>query len=117
MATPVTAAMAAILDALTAGGVRAVADERDIVPPCVLLNAPSLAYRFGKGGWSADWTLWAIVPDSGRLVALENLDLLMSQVQTALGGAVVAAAPISVAGVDGSPPLPGYALTWQETIH
>jgi hypothetical protein len=108
--------MGAIVDRLTAAGVRAVVDERDIAPPCVMLRSPSLAWRFGKGGWSAEWVLWAVVPDSGTMVALENLDLLMEQVQQALAGAIVTATPITVGGIDGSPPVPGYALTWTDTI-
>jgi hypothetical protein len=103
-------------DRLEAAGIRVAVDERDINPPCVLINHPSLRYRFGKGGWSGEWSMWAIVPDSGRRVALDNLDDLMGAVQQALSGLILTATPISVAGVDGSPPLPGYDLVWTETI-
>lgn len=114
--TSVTAAMTAITDRLNAAGIRAVVDERDVNPPCALLRPPALAYRFNKGGWTASWSLWAIVPDGGRRTATEALDVLMGDIQTALGGAVVTALPINVTGIDGQPALPGYDMSWQDTI-
>lgn len=114
--TSITEAMTALVDALTGAGIRAVVDERDINPPCAMVNPPAVDYRFGKGSWSATWRVWAIVPDSGRNVALANLDALMTDIQAALGGRVAGATPISVAGVDGAGPLPGYEMTFTTTL-
>lgn len=108
--------MTSIVDTLTAAGVRAVVDERDVNPPCALVNAPSLTYRFNKGGWDAVWSVWAIAGDAGRRPAIAALDDLMGEIQTALAGAVVTATPIMVTGVDGSPALPAYDMRWTDRI-
>ncbi len=105
-----------MVDALVDAGIRAVVDERDINPPCALVNPPAVTYRFGKGGWSATWRVWAIVPDSGRNVAMTNLDALMGDIQSALGGMVTTATPINVAGVDGAGPLPAYEMVLTTTL-
>jgi hypothetical protein len=114
--TSIVEAMTALVDALAGAGIRAVVDERDINPPCALVNPPDVAYRFGKGGWSATWRVWAIVPDSGRNVSMANLDTLMGEIQLALGGMVTTATPINVSGVDGAGPLPAYEMVLTTTL-
>jgi hypothetical protein len=108
-------AMQSVVDRLEAGGVRAYVDARDANPPCVLLRPPSLAYRFGKGGWDASWTAWVLVPDAGRSQVLKTFGPLLDDVQAALGYAVVEARPDDTTMPDGST-LPLYALTWTERI-
>lgn len=108
-------AMDAITAALSAAGIRAVVDERDVNPPCAWLREPALSYRFNKGGWDASWRLLAVVPDSGRRVAIDQLADLVAQCQEALAGAVVAAEPVDVPTGAGAV-LPGYQLTWSDRI-
>jgi hypothetical protein len=99
---------------LQAGGVRAVFDLRDLNPPAAIISPPTMHWRLMDGTWSADWTLWAVVPNSGSRNDLVNLDQLVEQIRTALKGEPVMATPQTLA-VDGqSDPLPGYVLTWTE---
>lgn len=110
------AAAALIVAQLTGGGIRATIDERDINPPAVWVKPPILSFRFGKG-WSGDWTLTAVVPDTGRDVALGALGRLVTSVQETMNWAVVTARPISliIPGTGGAP-LPAYELTFNERI-
>lgn len=110
------AAAAAVVAKLKAGGVRATVDERSLNPPCVWVKPPNLAFRFGKG-WTAAWTLQAVVPDTGRDVALGALGRLVEQVQDAMGWTVAAALPISLLIPGGAAPLPGYEMTFNERIN
>jgi len=105
------AAVAAVADKLTAAGIRSTPDLRDLNPPCVYVAAPTLAYRFGKGGADLTWQIVAVVPNSGRLAALKALSPLIDSTVTALGGAVTAGRPVDVTALDGGAPLPGYELT------
>ena len=110
------AAMQAVVDRLEAGGIRGYIDARDANPPCVLMRAPSLAYRFNKGSWDASWTAWLLVPDAGASQVLRAFGPLLEQVQNALGFAVVEARPDDTTMPDGST-LPIYVLTWTERIN
>lgn len=112
----INAAADAVVTRLRAGGVRATIDERDINPPAVWVKPPVVNWRFGKG-WSAQWTLQAVVPDTGRNVALAALGELVEAVQTAMGWAAVTAMPIALVIPGGSAPLPGYEMTFSERIN
>lgn len=105
----------ALVDRLTAGGVRAAADLRDLNPPGVLVRPPTLHGRFGKNV-NADLTLWCVVPDTGVSTALGALAELMDATQTALGWVVVLARPVDVQALDGAGTLPGYELTFTQRI-
>ena len=106
-----------IVQLLTGAGIRATTDQRDLNPPCVLVTAPEITWRFGKGGWDARWLILAVVPDSGPNIVLANLDALVVSVQAALGGRVQNGRPVAARGlVDGSAPLPAYELTWTARI-
>lgn len=111
----ITAAQAQVVAALTAAGIRATTDERDVNPPCVFVPAPALVPRFGGQCWDATYTLIATVPDAGRPTALAELGAMVAAVNDALGG-VLDANPVSFAGVDGAPPLPGYAIRYSQSI-
>src|SRR6478609_8238121 len=69
----------AVVDRLMAAGVQATVDERDLNPPAVLVTVPLLSYRFGKESWTAQFTLAAVVPNSGRATALGGLSVLLDQ--------------------------------------
>lgn len=109
------AAVKAVVDRLTAGGVRATNDGRNANPPCVLVRPPSLTFRFGKGTWDAEWEAWAMVPATGQSGSLAALGDLVTAAQTALGGAVVTARPDEAQTADAAT-VPMYRLTWTARI-
>lgn len=110
------AAAAAIVDTLRAAGIRATVDERELNPPAVFVGPPNLTYRFGKGGWDASWTLAAVVTDAGRRPALAALGDLVTAVQAALAGRVVAGRPVDLFVPGGAAPMPAYELTYSARI-
>ncbi len=100
------------LQALTAAGIRATDDARDINPPCVLIRAPALLFRFGKGCTQADWTARLYLVNAGTKEALQAAIPLINEIQTALEGAIVEATPADFDLPDGGGPTPGYLLEW-----
>ena len=105
--------VAAVVARLKAAGLRATADLRDVNPPCVYVPPPQIAYRFGKGIADLTWTVAAIVPNTGRDVALRNLTPLIDDVAAALSATpVTTGRPIDVTGLDGGAPNPAYELTF-----
>ena len=102
-----------VLVRLRGAGLRAVADMRDVNPPCVYVTPPQIQFRFGKGGADLTWTIAAIVPNTGRDVALKNLTPLIDKVAAALAATpVTSGRPIDVTGLDGAAPCPAYELTF-----
>lgn len=112
----VAAAAQAVVDRLTAGGVRATLDERDINPPCVFVGPPAVVYRFGRGDYTAEWTAWAVTGAAGRNVDLTNLGALLQAVGVALDWASVRADPYDLPLPHQAAPLPAYRMTWTETV-
>jgi hypothetical protein len=110
------AAMVAMVGRLTAAGVPAALDERDLNPPGVLVRPPEISYRFSGGCAEATWTLLAAVPNSGTGPALVALSDLVDRARAALGGEITAAAPAQVTGTDHGAPLPAYRLTLSTDI-
>lgn len=110
------AAAQAVVDKLMAAGIQATVDERDLNPPAVLVAVPLLTYRFGKSCWDAQFTLAAVVTNSGRAAALGNLSTLLNQVTAALGGIPVTARAIDLTVPDQGAPLPAYELTYTQRI-
>jgi len=101
-----------LADKLTAGGVRATIDARDLNPPAVLVAAPVFRWVFDSGRVSADWRVLAVVPSSGAGAELATLGALLDTIAGVLGGAPVTATPMSYPAPGGGDPLPAYALTW-----
>jgi hypothetical protein len=109
-------AMADLADVLTAGGVRAALDTRDLNPPCVLITPPAVTLRFADGSWAADWRVLCVAPSAGTRQALDTISDLVSRMQAALGGLPVSGSPYELA-VDGqSDPLPAYQFTWNTRV-
>lgn len=108
-------AVAGIVQQLRDAGIRATDDARDLNPPAVQVRPPEIAWRFNKGGWTATWELWCIVPDAGAHQSLETVSDLIEQVQAALGWHAQSARPDSVVLPDLST-VPGYILTFTETL-
>jgi hypothetical protein len=109
------AAMVALVDRLTAAGIPAALDERDLNPPGVLVLPPAVDYRFSGPCAGATWTLLAAVPDAGTGPALPGLSDLVERVRAALNYEVTNAVPATVTLSDG-PPAPAYRLTYTSDI-
>lgn len=112
MATDVLQQLQGYLDDLTAAGIRATDDPRDINPPAVLVRPPVLHFRFGRGCIGADWTARLYLLNSGTRQALAEGLPLIESVQEALQGLLVDATPVDLQLPDGGGPTPGYQLTW-----
>jgi hypothetical protein len=77
----------------------------------VYVPPPQIAWAFGKV--ELGWTVAAVVPATGRDIALKNLGPLIADVSTALATTpVTGGRPIDLGGVDGAAPLPAYELTF-----
>jgi hypothetical protein len=113
------AAVGDVVAVLTAAGIRATADERDLNPPAVYVAPPGITFRFRHGDVTADWQVVCAVPNSGRDAALRNLGQLVTATADALAaatGAAVAATPMDLTVPELSAPLPAYRLTWSARI-
>lgn len=104
--------MADLATTLTAGGVRAVIDARDLNPPCALVAAPVFRWVFDSGRVTADWRVVAVVPSSGAMTELKALGDMLDTIAGVLGGAPVQATPMAYPDPGGGDPLPAYQLTW-----
>jgi hypothetical protein len=105
-----------VIGTLQDAGIRAVRDARDLNPPAVLVNPPTVTFRFARGTFDAEWSVLAVAPNSGNRPALDVLSNLMERVAEALGGAPITGTPYQLQ-VDGeSDPLPSYQLTWTDRI-
>lgn len=111
MATDVLAQMTGYVTQLTAAGVRATMEPRDINPPAVLIRPPTMRYRFGKGCVAADWQARLYLPDPGTENALKIALPLLDDIIAALQGAPTEATPADFQLADGAI-VPGYQLSW-----
>lgn len=112
----ITDAMAPILDALTAGGIRATNDIKMLNPPCAYLAPPELSFRFRQGDFTASYTLLLVAANTSRRLAFDEMSQLLLQVQTILGERAQTARPVDVPTQDGSAILLGYEFTWAERV-
>jgi hypothetical protein len=110
----VAAATAAMVDTLTAAGIAACLDLRDMETPGVYVPSPDLEFGIGKA--TARWRIVAAAANTGRSAALAELGPLIGAVNTALGGGVVAARPVDLTSIDGTGPRPGYELSFTTRI-
>lgn len=110
----IAAAVQSVVDRLTAVGIRAVLDERDINPPAVYVAPPAVEFRFRKGDFTATFTAWCVTGAAGRRVDLINLAELVELAGDALGWAAVRGDPADLLVPDMAVPLPAYRLTWSE---
>lgn len=109
------AAVAGLVAALEAADIRATDDPRDLNPPCVHVRPPEIAWEFKPGSFTATWTLWCVVPDVGRHMALQALSALIADTQEALDWRAVSARPDDVTLTDATT-APMYVLTFDERI-
>ena len=113
----VAGAVQSVVDRLTAAGVRATLDERDINPPCVYVAPPGVVFRFGRGDFTAAFTAWCVTGAAGRSADLATLGGLLESVGIALDWAGVTADPADLLIPHQAAPLPAYRLTWTERIN
>jgi hypothetical protein len=113
----VAGAVQQLVDRLTAAGLRATQDERDLNPPAVFVAPPVLDWRFGRGDFDAAFTVFVVTGAAGRSVDLVNLGQLLDQVAEALNLAAVHAEPADLLVPHQAAPLPAYRLTWTDRIH
>jgi hypothetical protein len=112
----IAAAARAVVDRLTAAGIRATLDERDLNPPAVYVGPPAVAWRFHAHDFDATFTAWCAVPNSGRDIALANLGPLITATLSAVARPVLSAEPADLTVPEQSAPLPAYRITWTEHV-
>ena len=102
-----------LVDKLTAAGVRAVADPRQAVLPCVLLVPPAIRFDVGCGA-TGEWQAFALVSGTANAEAWRVLDELIA---TCAGVLPLERADfVSYALSADSPTVPAYRLTFTEGI-
>ena len=109
-------AMTAVLEQLTAAGIRATLDITQLNPPGCLLLPPELDFRFNAGDFTASYTLVCTVGSSDRTRMIASLSDYLSEVLQALGDRPVTGRPVDVTLADASTVLPGYELRWTTRI-
>lgn len=109
-------AMTEIEALLSAAGVRAFVDSKELNPPAVLIQPPVFSYRFGKGCADAEWTLLAVAHSSDRASEIRALDALLADIRTALTGKGVTGRPAGVFTADGTATLPAYEITFTDKM-
>lgn len=101
------------VDDLKAAGIRAVLDERDVNPPCVLVTFDPVGGAFDRlngSGWGAVIWLRCISPANGRKAAWRVLGPLVEQVREVFP--VRGWSPQDLLMPDGGDPLPAITLTY-----
>lgn len=104
---------AAIAGILTDAGIRATVDPRAATPPCVLVTPPGKTYDIGCG-FTAQWSLIALVPGVGNADAFKALDELETAVAAVLP--VARSSLTQYALSPDNPPLPAYRIEFSEGI-
>jgi hypothetical protein len=114
VSSPRTARARELVEALTAAGIRATADIRTAVPPCVLVEPlPRLNYAATMCGEpAAVWTIVALAPAPGTLTAADVLDTLLQAVSAVID--LDDATPGTYATGYSADPLPAYVMTHTE---
>jgi hypothetical protein len=106
-----------LVELLAAGELRATADPRSVVAPCILVTPPTRTYDVPTG-YTATWQLVALVPGPGTADAFRALAQLVDATVAVLelaGVLVELATPAQYTLTPGSDPLPAYLLTFTES--
>lgn len=108
------AELLALADALTAAGVPAAIDPRDVTPPAVWVHLGTWSYDTLDGGCTdAQVILDLVAPDSGVTDAMGLLDDLETDVVTVLGPPRDPCVAATIQLPDSGTQLPAYRLTYQ----
>lgn len=98
---------------LTAAGLSATVDPRSATPPCVLIVPPGRTYDLACG-YTAAWSLVALVPGTGNADAFKALDEMVDQIAGVVD--VRDATFISYALSPDNPTHPAYRVTFEEAL-
>lgn len=102
-----------LADAVTAAGIRATTDPRNVVPPCVLFLPPDdVTLDIGCGG-TATMRAVLLVPGPGQRDAWLHLDNTLGQVLDVLPAETIRSTTYEV---DASGPMPAYEMTWTHIV-
>lgn len=103
----------AIVDALEAAGIRATADPRSATPPVVLVTPPDRTYDIACG-YSARWSLFALVPGLGNADAHKAMDAMVDDIAAVIP--LETAEPASYILSPDAPALPAYRCQFTEAL-
>lgn len=112
---PLDVAVRDVIAALNDAGIRSVSDMRDLNPPGVYVGAPTVTFdRLCGEVYAADFPVYLVAPNVGRLTAIAHLSTLMMAVAGVY--AVAVAEPLDLTDPSGGDPLPAYKLTISATV-
>jgi hypothetical protein len=107
------AELVAVAEALTAGGVPAAIDPRDVTPPAAYVHLGPWTYDLLTDQClSAQVIVDIVATDAGTYTALGELDALETDVVTLLGPPVGQVLATTVSLPDSTAALPCYRLTY-----
>jgi hypothetical protein len=89
-----------VLDKLEAAGIRWNIDLQNMIVPGVLVPVPELTFRYSRSTLDARFTVVAVVNNTNRRAAVEELSELVTLVQSALDGAITELRPVEVTTTD-----------------
>lgn len=115
-APSIDGAMRMVLDALEPTGYRVAVDSRDLNPPGLLLNPPTLTYRFQSGSFDAVFTLVVTAANTERMAAYGELSEMIANISAALTGRVITARPVDVWSSDQTALIAAYELQWTDQL-
>lgn len=98
---------------LTAAGIRATHDVRNVNPPCVLVLPPDRT-RVGMCGWDVEWRALCLTPGPDNADAYAALDEMVDQVAELLP--ITAARHVTFDRTGMEPSLPAYEIEWTEVL-
>jgi hypothetical protein len=98
---------AVIAGKLEAAGIDVASLDPIVVPPAVLIAAPTVTGGAGVGGWTATFPINVLHPPPGNAAALEWLLDQVETILTVLPGATASPVIIDHAGGD----VPSYTVT------
>lgn len=107
--TPIDAARGYCRE-LEAAGLRAVYDPRKAVPPCVVINPPTVTLDMNCGG-TAEWTAHALVASSAS-DAWAQLDGMVAAALPVLPVSTVTPVSLPVDGTE----FPAFQMTWSAPV-
>lgn len=109
-------AVAPVLTALQAAGLRVVEDPKDVNPPCIYLAPPTMRFRFNRADYEVDFTLLLCSSNTVKRAQYEELSDMMMRAQDALGFPMVTARPADIWTADQTAILAAYEMTWTSAM-
>lgn len=109
----ISGAVQTTLDDFRAAGIAAVADPRDVNPPCLLLIMPTIEFRFDKRRADLEWSAYLVAGNTGANSALSTLSLLVD----AISGirSFTRGTPYALPLPGGGDAVPAYLITWRDS--